>query len=66
MAPPTARISVEEIPGNQYPSLEAAQRLAAADMAKALAATIRSMLASGLLAVDMGQLTLTGKGLSNA
>ena len=55
----TPPIQLEEIPGDHYPNLLVAQRLAAAELAGALATTIRSLLADELLVVDGGRIILT-------
>jgi hypothetical protein len=58
---------LEEVPGDRYPDLRAAQRLAATELAGALATTIRSMLADGLLSTEGGRVILTpGKEFANA
>lgn len=58
MSKPSPAIHVEEIPGDHYLALGEVQRLATPALAAALATTIRSMLADGLLAVENGRITL--------
>ena len=52
-APP---ISIEEMPGNQFPSLEAAQEAALSDVATDLAETMRRLLADGWLINQNGKI----------
>ncbi|MFZ6027275.1 MAG: hypothetical protein ACOYYS_06140 [Chloroflexota bacterium] len=67
MSSDSLTFQLEEISGNRYPDLRAAQRLAATELAGALATTIRSMLADGLLAAEGGRVVLTpGKEFANA
>ena len=49
-------LQVEEISGDQFPSLEAAQRAALADTASDIAETIRRLLADGWLIEDKGRI----------
>jgi hypothetical protein len=67
MSQKASTFQLEEVSGDRYPDLQAAQRLARADMAGALAATIRSMLADGLLTSESGRVILTpGKEFAHA
>jgi hypothetical protein len=54
--------TVEEIPGDQYPDLAAAQRAALKATAADLVSIIRSLLASGVLVNDNGRIIPTPKG----
>lgn len=49
MARPSPQIAVEEMPGNEFASLDEAQRVALDALASHLAQTIRDLLASGRL-----------------
>lgn len=49
-------LQVEEISGNKFPSLEAAQRAALPGIAADLAETIRRLLADGWLINDNGRI----------
>lgn len=54
--------TLEEIPGNLYPNLAAAQREALPGLAYDLAATIQSLLASGVLIQEAGRIVPRLKG----
>lgn len=56
MRPKTPPFTLEEHPGDRYPDLETAQRLALPSMARDLAATIQALLAEGILIVEDGQI----------
>jgi hypothetical protein len=56
MRPKSPPFSLEEHPGDLYPDLETAQRLALPSMARDLAATIRALLEEGVLIIEEGQI----------
>ena len=60
-------IAVEEHPGDQYADLGTAQRVALRPLASDLAATIRTLLAAGILIIRDGCIVPAGaeKGLNN-
>jgi hypothetical protein len=60
MARKSAHIQISEIPGDQYASLEAAQRSARVLIAFDLAKIMRQMLDAGLLEVRDGRIVPTG------
>lgn len=56
MARKAPQIEIQEIPGNQFPDLEAAHRAALDLMAAHMTDTIRDLLASGQLAQINGKI----------
>jgi hypothetical protein len=56
MRPKTPPFTLEEHPGDRYPDLETAQRLALPSMARDLAATIQALLEEGVLIIEEGQI----------
>jgi hypothetical protein len=56
MRPKSPPLTLEELPGDRYPDLETAQRLALPSMARDLAATIRALLEGGVLIIEEGQI----------
>lgn len=61
MARTSPQIQIQEIPGEQFASLEDAQRSARALIAFDLAKVMRQMLDAGLLVVRDGRIVPTGK-----
>ena len=49
-------MKVTELSGNRFPDLETAQRAARSALAADLAATIRALLAAGVLVIKDGQI----------
>lgn len=49
-------LAIEEVPGNLYPDLAAAQREALYPLASDLAATIHALLSSGVLVNEAGRI----------
>jgi hypothetical protein len=58
MARKSKPINIEEIPGEQFPSLAAAQQAAMSDLSLHLAQTVRDLLASGRLVNVNGKITV--------
>lgn len=58
MARKSKTITIEEIPGDQFQSLEAAQESARDDLSMHLAQTISDLLASGRLVNLNGKITI--------
>jgi hypothetical protein len=56
MRPKSPPLTLEEHPGDRYPDLETAQRLALPSMARDLANTIRALLEEGFLIIEDGQI----------
>lgn len=54
-------LTLEELPGDQYPTLEAAQHDALHPLACTLAATIQSLLSSGVLIQEGGRIVPSSK-----
>lgn len=61
MARTSPQIHIEEIPGEAFPSLGAAQRAARVTLAFDLAETIKSMIESGKLEIVENQIQPKGK-----
>ena len=60
MARKSPPIEIQEIPGDQFASLEAARQSARVYLALDLAGVLRQMLDSGLLEVNEGRITPKG------
>ncbi len=56
MARPSPKIAIEEVPGDQYASLDEAQRAALDPLASHFAQAIRDLLASGELVQVNGKI----------
>ena len=57
MARKSPTIQIQEIPGNQFPTIEAAQQSARSRIAFDLASLVRSMLEAGTLEIRDGRIT---------